>query len=1106
MDSLIKTRVIAPKLAGNIIHRDRLLKVLSENAQKKLILVCGAAGSGKTTLVQDFLSQNSKKFAWLHIHPDSDNFYSFISYILESLKEIKKDFGINTGQIIERARQTFQITKSLKTVINDVIGTFLNELCRTFTEEIFIVIDDLSNISSSEWLNLTFDKLFEELPPNVHIIITARQFPDFNINFLFAKRQILKLEYYDLIFNISETSELLENIYSLQCTEEEVKILDKNVNGWVTGIHLILQTYGKNLTKLKFESEKVPEDIFTFFAGDIFKNLDETIRDFLLETALLESFTAELCDILFKRKNSGKIIQELLNKNIFIQTSLVFENGNSSGAIYSYQILFKKFLTSKLFELRTEKEVQALLLKVYKYFLDSGNYINAVNYALKAKQYVLAIPLLIKQFQLMVDSGKLEILWKWIEILPSEIADNNPNLLYFKARLIQFYKGDIEGSMPFAESAIKMFEKEKFNDNLIRCYIFKARNLVNLGMIKEAISFLKKFINTKINASDKAKVMYYLAFAYYQNAQYDEALKLLDLSINACIENKIKDIQISVYNLYGHIYLIRGDYSKSAIFYERAATISDSKIQNFETYCNLVLLYSQTGKFEQAMSCLEIAQSIAEQIPIMFIENAYLLASQGLWFEFGDYEEAINLLNKMNSLAVRLNHKYYKYLSYSLLGDTYYYLNMLTKAEEYYELAFSFIDDDNKMETIVFSSMKAIHHKKTEINADIESVLQEALEFYNRNSLMYNKMQILYHLADYYYKSGEYMTSLHYLTECLKIASEKEYISFLQREVMDSKTMFDFALANNIKKDFVKSLISSVIEKSEAEWLSDAGRKRIEKETGNLNDITVNTFGRLEFIVRGKNVPESFWQKKKWKLIFLYLFLSPGYAVSKDKIIDIFYPDTGTESADNIFHQIISRFRSLLKIENETEIKKQVSIKNKNTAGQKKAQNIHLMPSLIVYESKVISLNRDLKYKSDKEEFEKNYMLAKHSKKPNEKIRFAQNAADLYKGYFLDGIYETWSEDLRNSMHENFISLCEELVKLHYSQRNYNECVLYSDKLLQFDKLNETAYEFSIKAYKNAGKNASAGEKYSQMLKSYEREINEKPPLDFLEKLKLLLS
>ncbi len=585
--------------------------------------------------------------------------------------------------------------------------------------------------------------------------------------------------------------------------------------------------------------------------------------------------------------------------------------------------------------------------------------------------------------------------------------------------------------------------------------------------------------------------------------------------MNISIEFNIKEIQTHVYNRFGHIYLIRGDYNKAVLYYEKAVQSSYNINDKHETLCNLILLHSQTGNFEEARELLIADEELVSRIPIPIFKITFLVAHQAFAFEFGDYESALNLLEEMHLVASKINHKYYIYLSRVLTADTYYYLNMLAKAEEFYELAFSYIDEENIHEKNQYAFMKALLMKKENFEmqdnaslASVESVLIEIYEYYRDNKFIYENAHAAFHLAEFYLKQGLLNSAVKYLAQCLKISKDKEYVSYLQREFMDSRIVFDFAIANNIEKDFVKSIINSVITKNESDWISESFKKRFESVLHSYYDISVFTFNRLEFMVRGKLIAESEWRKKKWKHVLLYLFLSSKEEITKDKIIDIFYPDTNVESVDNIFHQLVSKLRSLFKVEilhvnvNASDQNKKKSIpKNGN-----KTANPEIFTSLqlISYEDKVLKFNKDFTYYSDIDKFESVFKKSKSETNRLKKMEYAKKSIALYTGEFLEGIYEFWSEDTRSKAKADFISISEELIVLLFNLKLFNEVVHYSENLLIHEKINETAYLYCIKSMVELKKINNAKEKFSQMLKSYENELGEKPPqktLNLLEKI-----
>ena len=248
-------------------------------------------------------------------------------------------------------------------------------------------------------------------------------------------------------------------------------------------------------------------------------------------------------------------------------------------------------------------------------------------------------------------------------------------------------------------------------------------------------------------------------------------------------------------------------------------------------------------------------------------------------------------------------------------------------------------------------------------------------------------------------------------------------------------------------------------------------------------------------------------------MALLYLFLNSKQSVTKDKIIDVFFPDTPVESIDNIFHQLVSRLRSLLRIDNIFTETSQNNPKTLSTSkkgvlksAKKSGDDINASLSFLAYHDKALKFNSDFNFEIDIDRFEKFYKLSKKEQQRQKKIEYMKKAVSLYKGEFLAGIYEEWSEEIRNKIKGDFISLCEELIKMCYDLNSYDDVMYYSEHLLTHDKLNESSYLYSIRIYIGWGRLKSAREKFSQMMKCFDTELGEKPSAGVMKQIESLLN
>ncbi len=718
-DNIIITRVIPPKLPDNIVKRQDLTGLLLQNKDKQLITICSPAGYGKTTLILDFLDESKIKYGWLHIQDEINNIYSFFSYLVYSLKRENQDFGKTTLDIIESSRKRFQLPKQSTQVINLLTSTFINEFINNFEYDITIVLDELERIENPEWLNEVLNKLISNLPQNLHLIITTKELPDINIATLSAKRKVFKIQTSVLSLNKEEIKKLLNTYFETDFSDDIVESLTKSMGGWITGVYLLLQAYGKDFLKYKSDRNALPDEIFSYFAEDIYRELDNDIKEFLLNTTLLEDFTQSDCNKLLGIKESKAILNEILKKNVFI----VPTTSPDDMARYNYQILFKKFLISKLEEEKSHEEILDLYNKIHGFYKENNDLDKAIRYALLAENYKQAVKLITENFEKRFEEGKFEMIWSWFEPISESIYEKHPVLLYYKGLMTKYYLGDMEGSTGILNKVIKEFTAGNDDELLLKSKISLIRIYLSMGEIQKAINDTKRLLKKSNSKDNEVRLSYLLAYGHYVSSEYDKALTILNKILSRDDVTVPAEIANNIHNLLGHINLIKGEFIRSIEHYEKILHSDFNLIDKFETLCNLVLLNAQSGNFGKADKYLKQAKEIAESSPIPIFQIAYFLAEQGYFFEFGNYEKSIQILSDMNNLAKKLNHKFYTYLSYRLIGDSFFYLKRYNNAEEYYDLAFKFMNEDSDLETTEFAHVKALLIKETGFREDIEEVL-----------------------------------------------------------------------------------------------------------------------------------------------------------------------------------------------------------------------------------------------------------------------------------------------------------------------------------------------------------------------------------------------
>lgn len=799
----IQNLSISGDTAQKTVPRERLIGLLKNNIDKNLFLIYSPPGYGKTSLVKSFIERQRSDSVWLNVSPRINHIYSFFRYLVTSLRKVDKRFGKNTLEIIESRQEKNQLSKNIKLIVNEIVKTFISEFNTAFDKDVILVLDDLHNISDSKWAKEVFNVIFDNFPEKLHLVLITSQLPDFHFSKLIEKDAILKVGIEDLIFRFDEIVSLIDGIYSFDYTENEVKLLEKNLGGWITGIHLILQSFGKDFKNLKLDFQLIPENIFNILAKSIFDQLDERSKDFMLRSSLLENFDAKLCNHVLDIEDSHEIISNLISKNLITTADPGF-NGNGHSLKFNYQVLLKKYLSSRMYSSYSIETIRYILVKAAEYYYNKKDMTGAINCFMLAGEYDSAVPIIIGNFKQLFNEGKFETLWNWLGTLENEQEISNPNIIYYLGVMYKFYIGDLDKSLYYLQRATDLLKKVNDKNNLVNAIITKAGVLLNSGKTKQVIEELSALADVQTSNETRANLFYHLAHAYYHNAEYDKTTSLLkeslELSNNGVSINKSSDI----YNMFGHIELIKGNFINSVVYYERVLEGNPNLFNRFETLCNLVLLTSQNGKYAKSRKYLTQIDEMIKNFQTPVFQVPYLLAKQAYLYESADYKGNISVLNEIGKIADSMNHKVYKYLFSRLMSETYYYMKDAAKSKEYHEIAVQYLDNDNDLERIEMKVADAFLN----MNGSFEKTLLEAYRYYESNDYLYSKVQIEYKLAGYYFDHNKLDEAKKYLEDCLNTASQNGYVSFFAREYALSKTLLDFAAENQIHSDFIKPILN----------------------------------------------------------------------------------------------------------------------------------------------------------------------------------------------------------------------------------------------------------------------------------------------------------
>ena len=101
----LRTKLIRPRNHTNLVARETLRSRLEVGLDKKLTLVSAPAGSGKTTLVSQWLATRNEPTAWLSLEPGDSDPVRFWRYVVAACEAFHADMGQDMLPLLENPQR-----------------------------------------------------------------------------------------------------------------------------------------------------------------------------------------------------------------------------------------------------------------------------------------------------------------------------------------------------------------------------------------------------------------------------------------------------------------------------------------------------------------------------------------------------------------------------------------------------------------------------------------------------------------------------------------------------------------------------------------------------------------------------------------------------------------------------------------------------------------------------------------------------------------------------------------------------------------------------------------------------------------------------------------
>ena len=351
-----------PRVPNATVRRDDLVDRL-DAADCPLTLVVAAPGSGKTALLTQWVGSADRSISWMSCDATDAQPLCFWRSVVTGVAQTCHDLGIAAAELVEEPS-----TERL------AIG-LANELA-ALDQPCVIVIDDFHLARPEPAVMAAF---IAALPRSTRLVLATRSDPPFPLGRLRVQGKLLELRQAELALTTAEAHRLLTDL-GVVLGDDELRQLVTLTEGWPAGVHLaglwarahsdpggLLRTMGAT-----------DRSLVDFLMTEVIELQPPDIVDFLMVSAELEWFDAELCDDVRSRNDSAEMLARVRAANLFLIEP------NREGARYRYHHLFGQFLRAHLRAVAPER-LPAIHRAAAAASLSRRDPMSAVGHSLRAR-------------------------------------------------------------------------------------------------------------------------------------------------------------------------------------------------------------------------------------------------------------------------------------------------------------------------------------------------------------------------------------------------------------------------------------------------------------------------------------------------------------------------------------------------------------------------------------------------------------------------------------------------------------------------------------------------------------------------------------------------
>ncbi|MFC9550202.1 protein kinase [Rhodococcus sp. NPDC056960] len=419
------TKFRPPTTSRPLVQRHRLLDVLRDSRDRRLILVHGPAGFGKSTLVaqwRDELLANGNVVAWLTVDGDDDNVVWFLSHLVQAIGRVHAEVVQDLGHVLEengRAAERFVLTELINRLHNR-------------DDTIVIVIDDWHRVTAPE-STAALEFLLDSGCHHLKLVVASRSRTGLPLSRMRMHDELREIDAASLGFDPDESREFFANrVQEAHLTDTDIDYLRESTAGWIAALQLASLTLRERsgagtgelgsaapflLEQLRGDTDALGE----YLAENVLDSLEPDMLDFILATAVPERVCGELASALADVADGQARLERVVARDLFLGRA------GDDRRWYRYHHLFAQVLRQRL-----ERDHPGRTTQLHRiasgWFRQRHLLGEALDHLLAAGDRTAAVTLIEDESYYLLSRSQMSTLLGLIAKLPADLVSASPRL------------------------------------------------------------------------------------------------------------------------------------------------------------------------------------------------------------------------------------------------------------------------------------------------------------------------------------------------------------------------------------------------------------------------------------------------------------------------------------------------------------------------------------------------------------------------------------------------------------------------------------------------------------------------------------------------------